>query len=75
MDMKTVFLYKTIDLLFIKTLKGYYNNLENMVYKLNKALYGLKQSPWLWYERFSSFYLKKLDLTCINTNHSIFIAS
>lgn len=43
MNIKTVFLYKAINqILFIETLKSYYNNLENMICKFNKALYNLK---------------------------------
>lgn len=75
-DVKTAFLYGKIDqLLFVETPKGYYDDIEGMVYRLNKALYGLKQSPRLWYERLSSFLLKKLGLTRINADHSIFTTS
>lgn len=44
-----------------------------MMCRLNKALYSLKQSSQLWYKYFSSFLLKKLGLSQINANHSIFI--
>ena len=74
MDVKTAFLYGAIDqLLFVETPKGYYVDYQGMVCKLNKALYGLKQSPRPWYERLSSFLLKKLGLTRINTDYSIFL--
>lgn len=74
MDVKTAFLYRDIDqLLYVELPKGYYKDQEHMVCRLNKALYGLKQSPRLWYERMSSFLLKKLGLSRINANHSIFI--
>lgn len=43
MDVKTAFLYGAIDQpLFVETPKGYYDDYEGMVCKLNKALYGLK---------------------------------
>ena len=45
-----------------------------MVCKLLKALYGLKQSPCLWYERLSTFFLKKLGLKRIHADHSIFVS-
>ncbi len=74
MDVKTTFLYWAIDqLLSVEMPKGYYNEYESMVYRLNKAFYGLKQSPHLWYKRLSSFLLEKLGLTRINSDHSIFI--
>lgn len=44
-----------------------------MVCKLLKALYGLKQAPRLWYKRLSTFFLEKLGLRRINTDHSIFV--
>lgn len=73
-NVKTAFLYRAIDqLLFVETPKGYYDDCEDMVCRLNKALYGLKQSPRLWYERLSSFLLEKLGLTRINADYSIFI--
>ena len=74
MDVKTAFLYWAIDqLLSVEMPQGYYNEYESIIYRLNKALYGLKQSPRLWYERLSSFFLEKLGLTRINSDHSIFI--
>lgn len=74
MDVKTAFLYGDIDqLLYVELPKGYYEDQEYMVCRLNKALYGLKQSPRLWYEQLSSFLLEKLGLSRINANHSIFI--
>lgn len=45
---------------------------KNMVYKLLKALYNFKQSPYLWYKRFLTFLLKKLDLKHIHANYNIF---
>lgn len=75
-DVKTAFFYREIDqLLFVETPKGYYNNIEGMVYRLNKALYGLKQSPRLWYEQLLSFFLEKRGLTRINADYSIFTTS
>lgn len=73
-DIKTAFLYRTIDqLIFVEIPKSYYNNHKRIVYKFNKALYRLEKSPWLWYKRLSSFFLEKLGFTCINANHNIFI--
>lgn len=44
MDVKMIFLYKKINqFFFIEMPKDYYNNFENIVYKLNKVLYDLKQ--------------------------------
>lgn len=75
MDVETAFLYGLIDqLVYVdipKSTKSEEN--RNMVCKLLKALYGLKQSPRLWYERLSTFLLKKLGLKQINTDHSIFV--
>lgn len=48
MDVKTAFLYRDIDqLLYVELAKGYYEDQEHMVCRLNKAFYGLKQSPRL----------------------------
>ena len=45
MDVKTAFLYSSIeDEIYVEQLKGFNNN-SRQVYKLDKALYGLKQSP------------------------------
>lgn len=57
MDVKTAFLYGEIDqLLFVEMPKGYYNDTEGMVCRLNKD--GLKQLSRLWYERLYPFFLR-----------------
>lgn len=77
MDVKTAFLYGLINQLVYVKIPKKIESASNwdMVYKLLKALYGLKQSLYLWYERLSSFFLKKLGLRQINVDHSIFITS
>jgi len=35
------------------------DKIPNHVFKLSKALYGLKQAPRAWYERLSTFLIKK----------------
>lgn len=50
-DIKTVFFDKKINqLVFIKMLNGYYNNIKNMICRVNKIFYGLKQLSQLWYK-------------------------
>lgn len=75
MDVKIVFLYGLIDqLVYIDILKG--SKIEvnrNMIYKLFKALYSLKQSPQLWYKKLLTFLIRKLGLSQINVDHSIFV--
>ena len=58
-NIKTAFLYGLINqLVYMEIPKGIESeDNQNMVYKLLKAIYGLKQSPWLWYERLSTFFL------------------
>ncbi len=75
MDVKTAFLYGLIDqLVYVEIPKGTESEENrNMVYRLLKALYGLKQSSRFWYERLSTFLLKKLGLKQINADHSIFV--
>lgn len=47
---------------------------SNHVCKLERALYGLKQGPRAWFDRFSSFLLKKLaSLAAWSTLHYLFI--
>lgn len=74
MHVKIVFFWRDINqMLYVELLKSYYKDQEQIVCKLNKALYGLKQSLRLWYKYFSSFFFKKLGLSQINTDYSIFI--
>ena len=45
MDVKTAFLYGTLDEeIFIQQPEGFHDGM-NRVYQLNKAIYSLKQSP------------------------------
>ena len=73
-DVKTAFVYGLIDqLIYVEMPKRTETDTnKNMVCKLLKALYSLKQSLRLWYERFSSFLLKKLGLQLIPADHGIF---
>lgn len=65
MDVKTAFLYGSIDQLvdvhILKASKTEAN--RNILCELLKVLYGLKQLPQLWYERLSTFFLQKLALS------------
>lgn len=47
----------------------------DIVYKLLKALYRLKQYSYFHYKWLSSFFLKRLELRCINTDYSIFVTN
>lgn len=75
MNVKTVFLYGFINqLVYIKIFKRTETKANrNMICKLLKVLYGLKQSLRLWYKRFANFFLDKLGLKRINTDHNIFV--
>ena len=61
MDVKFAFLNGFIsEEVYVKQPLGFENqNLLHHVFKLSKALYGLKQAPRAWYDRLSSFLLKK----------------
>ena len=49
MDVKTAFLYGSVEEdIYVQQPEGY-NEDQSKVCKLNKALYGLKQSPRIWY--------------------------
>lgn len=73
-DVKTAFLYRDINqLLYVELPKSYYKDQKNLMCKLNRVLYGLKQSSQLWYEYLLLFLLKKLELSRINADYSIFI--
>ena len=45
---------------------------EHKVYKLKKALYGLKQTPWAWYNRIETYFLKEEFQKC-PYKHTLFI--
>ena len=54
-DVKTAFLYGTLDeIIYMKQPQGYEDGTDR-VCKLTKSLYGLKQSPRCWNKRFKDF--------------------
>lgn len=77
MDIKTAFFYNLINQLVYVQIPKSSEDLTNKgkVCKQLKALYRLKQVPRLWYKRLFKFLLKKLGLSQINANHSIFVIS
>lgn len=71
MDVKTAFLYGTVEEdIYVEQPEGFEDGSER-VCKLNKALYGLKQSPRIWYETLTTF-LKSLGYSKIDADFSIF---
>jgi len=57
-DVKTAFLYGTLEEeIYMKQPKGY-NDSTDRVCKLQRSLYGLKQSPRCWNKRFIDYLLK-----------------
>ena len=61
MDVKSTFLNGFIfEEVYVKQPPGFENKtFPYHVFKLLKTLYSLKQAPRVWYERLSSFLLKK----------------
>lgn len=75
-DVKTAFFYDLIDQ-FISIEIPKETEMEiikNIVCKLLKTLYSLKQSLYLWYEKFSAFFLINLDLIQIHIDYNIFVS-
>ena len=71
MDVKTAFLYGTLDEeIFMQQPEGFHDG-TNRVCQLNKAIYSLKQSPRIWYHTLSQF-LTELGFDPIDANHSVF---
>jgi hypothetical protein len=71
MDVKTAFLYGTLDEdIYVEQPHGFDDG-TTKVCKLNKALYGLKQSPRVWYQTLSIF-LKSKGYNPIDADHSVF---
>ena len=71
MDVKTAFLYGTLDEdIYVEQPHGFDDG-TTKVCKLNKALYGLKQSPRVWYQTLSTF-LKSKGYNPIDADHSVF---
>jgi transposase InsO family protein len=72
MDVKTAFLYGTVqEDIFVEQPHGL-NDDSGRVCKLNKALYGLKQSPRVWYRTLSTF-LGEAGFTPLDADHSVFV--
>nr|GFA56713.1 putative ribonuclease H-like domain-containing protein [Tanacetum cinerariifolium] len=59
MDVKSAFLYGTIDEeVYVMQPPGFYNpQFPDKVYKLEKAMYGLHQAPRAWYSTLSKYLL------------------
>nr|GEX86477.1 putative ribonuclease H-like domain-containing protein [Tanacetum cinerariifolium] len=59
MDVKSAFLYGTIDEeVYVMQPPGFYNpQFPNKVYKVEKAMYGLHQAPRAWYSTLSKYLL------------------
>ncbi|GKC40530.1 putative ribonuclease H-like domain-containing protein, partial [Tanacetum coccineum] len=74
MDVKSVFLYGTIDEeVYVSQPPGFVDhNHPNKVYKVVKALYGLHQAPRAWYATLSTF-LKKHGYIRGTIDKSLFI--
>ena len=71
MDVKTAFLYSTLDKeIFIEQPEGFEDG-TGQVCCLNKALYSLKQSPRVWYYTLSRF-LADSKFYPIDADHSVF---
>ena len=71
LDIRTAFLYKTIDeKIFVKQPTNQKNG-SNRVCLLNKALYILKQIPWIWFFTFRTF-LKELSFSLLSANLTVF---
>jgi len=72
MDVKTAFLYGSLEeLVFMEQPEGFERG-KDMVWQLIKALYGLKQSPRGWYKELDGA-LKSLGFTRTVSDHSIYV--
>ena len=72
MDVKTAFLYKTLNKeIFIEQLEGFGDG-TGWVCCLNKALYSLKQLLQVWYHTLSRF-LANSNFYLINADHLVFL--
>nr|GFC81952.1 putative ribonuclease H-like domain-containing protein [Tanacetum cinerariifolium] len=59
MDVKSAFLYGTIEEVYICQPPGFEDpEYPNKVYKVVKALYGLHQAPRAWYETLATYLLE-----------------
>ena len=72
MDVKTAFLYGSLEeLVFMEQPEGFERG-ENMVWQLIKSLYGLKQSPRTWYKELDGT-LQALGFKRTISDHSIYV--
>jgi hypothetical protein len=72
MDVKTAFLYGSVDEeIFVEQPHGLNDN-TGRVCRLNKALYGLKQSPRIWYKTLAQF-LQDNGFSFLDSDHSVFV--
>lgn len=71
MDVKTAFLYGSVDeQVYVEQPTGYEEDSDS-VCLLDKALYGLKQSPRIWYETLTAF-LRTLGFEALDADLSVF---
>ncbi|SLM35049.1 gag-pol polyprotein [Lasallia pustulata] len=74
MDVKTAFLYGTIDEeIYVYPPEGIDCSTDSLC-KLRKALYGLKQAPKIWYDTIAAF-LCSIGFASLNADPSIFTNS
>jgi hypothetical protein len=72
MDVKTAFLYGSVEEeIFVEQPHGLNDN-TGRVCKLNKALYGLKQSLRIWYKTLAQF-LQDNGFSFLDSDHSVFV--
>jgi hypothetical protein len=72
MDVKTAFLYGSLEeTVYMEQPQGFERG-KDMVWKLDRSLYGLKQAPRAWYRTLDSS-LKELGFTRTISDHSIYV--
>ncbi|KAK5996264.1 Retrovirus-related Pol polyprotein from transposon TNT 1-94 [Cladobotryum mycophilum] len=72
MDVKTAFLYGTVDEeIYMQQPEGF-SDKTSRVCKLKKALYGLKQAPRIWYKTLTDF-LSTLGFAPIPADEAVFV--
>jgi hypothetical protein len=72
MDVKTAFLYGSLEkTVYMEQAQGFGRG-KDMVCKLDRSLYGLKQAPRAWYRTLDSS-LKELGFTRTIPDHSIYV--
>lgn len=70
-DIKTAFLYGTLNEEVYMEIPQGYDRMKNKVCRLRKSLYGLKQAPSKWNEHFTCL-LKEYGLTSISVDQCLF---